>query len=193
MKLERIKQNQIRFSISMEELEQKGLLQDELLSESVGWHELFEELMETASEQFGGEWKEVVTVEILSLTNDELILLFTVESLDDFDFRENIEEIGSSTRKDHPEIIVRLLSFEEVVNVAHRLNVFQNMKSELYSHEGLFYLAIILLDISLEGSEALLKEYGELETLTKEYLSEYGNKIISENAAATVCTYFQRF
>ncbi|MEI5907162.1 adaptor protein MecA [Bacillus spongiae] len=190
MRLERIKQNQIRFSITIEELEEKGLLEEELWKESDIWHNLFEELMETAARQFGVEWEEIVTVEILSLTSVELILLFTIESLENYDFRKDEEGVCPDLMTEECALIVQLSSFEDVISLSHRLHQIDYGISTLYHYQDNFYLSFLLPPVPSVGLEALLKEYGEEGTTTLSILNEYGNKIIEHSACQMVRDYF---
>src|SRR4051794_33301068 len=79
MKLERISPNQIKYSISFEELSYKGLIEEEMLKDSFIWDALFDEMLDEANRIYELETCDAVSVEIYSLTPKELILILTLE------------------------------------------------------------------------------------------------------------------
>ena len=83
MKLERISANKIKYSITFEELTNKGFLQDEILKESFLWDVLFDEMLDEAGRIFELNHFGAVSVEIFSLTSKELVLILTIEEDDE--------------------------------------------------------------------------------------------------------------
>ena len=84
MKLEKISDNKIKFSIGVEELEQKGLFEQDQWKDSYIWHDLFEEMLDEVQGKFGIETQVEITVEIESFDEQEICMILTLESEEDF-------------------------------------------------------------------------------------------------------------
>ena len=89
MKIERINDNQIRCTLSREDLISRHIKLSELAYGSAKARELFRELMEQASYQYGFEAEDIpLMIEAIPLSSESIVLLVTkVESPDELDTR----------------------------------------------------------------------------------------------------------
>ena len=89
MKIERINENQIRCTLSREDLISRHIKLSELAYGSAKARELFRELMEQASYQYGFEAEDIpLMIEAIPLSSESIVLLVTkVESPDELDTR----------------------------------------------------------------------------------------------------------
>ncbi|MDC7279294.1 MULTISPECIES: adaptor protein MecA [Pseudobutyrivibrio] len=89
MKIEKINENQIRCTLSREDLISRHIKLSELAYGSAKARELFRELMEQASYQYGFEAEDIpLMIEAIPLSSESIVLLVTkVESPDELDTR----------------------------------------------------------------------------------------------------------
>ena len=89
MKIERINENQIRCTLSREDLISRHIKLSELAYGSAKARELFRELMEQASYQYGFEAEDIpLMIEAIPLSSESIVLLVTkVENPDELDTR----------------------------------------------------------------------------------------------------------
>lgn len=89
MKIERINENQIRCTLSREDLISRHIKLSELAYGSAKARELFRELMEQASYQYGFEAEDIpLMIEAIPLSSESIILLVTkVDNPDELDTR----------------------------------------------------------------------------------------------------------
>lgn len=89
MKIERINENQIRCTLTREDLVSRQIKLSELAYGSVKARELFRELMEQASFQYGFDAEDIpLMIEAIPLSSESIVLLVTkVENPDELDTR----------------------------------------------------------------------------------------------------------
>ncbi|WP_158598296.1 adaptor protein MecA [Falsibacillus albus] len=197
MKLERLSTNKIKFSITFDELSDKGFLQDELWKESLIWHELFDEMLEEAKNVYDLEMAGAVSVEIYSLTSKEIVLILTLDALDEDYYEEWSEEDDEYEDEEDAEIdedsavTYIFKSIDAVVLLAQRLSSSPAFNSSLYCVENDYYLIFEKInDSSLDRIEALSEEYGSLANRTMHYVMEYGKLLIQNQAIQILNTHF---
>lgn len=83
MKLERISSNKIKYSITFEELSERGIMENDL--DSPIWNHLFEEMLELADQAYHVGESDMLTIEIYSFNVQELVFILTVGEADDAD------------------------------------------------------------------------------------------------------------
>lgn len=83
MKLERISSNKIKYSITFEELSERGIMENDL--DSPIWNHLFEEMLELADQAYHVGESDMLTIEIYSFNVQELVFILTVGEVDDAD------------------------------------------------------------------------------------------------------------
>jgi adapter protein MecA 1/2 len=195
MRLERISDNKIKFSISVEELEQKGLFEQEQWKDSLMWHDLFEDMLDEIQGKFGIDAQMEITVEIESFDEQEICMILTLE-LDDEDY----SDVESSIELFHPIIDKDLLFYfhdlEGIIDVLNRLNHTDKFKPaslevSFFHYEDKYYL----LFENIPGNQhylvkSIVLEYGTLSNQTKYMMLEYGHAIILKNAMQKMKQYF---
>ncbi|MEI2665072.1 adaptor protein MecA [Rossellomorea sp. LJF3] len=194
MKLERISDNKIKFSISVEELEQKGLFEQDQWKDSYMWHDLFEDMLDEVQGKFGIETQMEITVEIESFDDQEICLILTLESEDDFsDWEEGTEMMKSMN--DH-DVLVYFNDFEDLLNLLRRLNEIGKLSHSLiqcsiFHYEKKYYVLIEnLLESDSFVLEAICAEYGQHSTITKHILMEYGRVVLLRDSIKKILQYF---
>ncbi|RST58207.1 hypothetical protein D5F11_018210 [Siminovitchia terrae] len=190
MKLERISSNKIKYSITFEELTNKGFLQDELLRDSFVWDVLFDEMLDEASRIYELNDFGAVSIEIFSLTSRELVLILTLEE----------EEVWHDTiiKDELPEaekdqgLLYRFEEFDHVILLVKRLaslNI-DCASSTLFAFRDLYYLKMDGVSIIHDTIESLCSEYGEEAGVSEAYLEEYAVKIIDKKAFPLIDDHF---
>ncbi|WP_456274204.1 adaptor protein MecA [Bacillus sp. AK031] len=180
MKLERLSSNTVKFSISMAELETKGILEDEQWKDSLVWHEFFEELMDEMYNEYGIDLESTVTVEINSFNSKEMVLILTLNEEDIF------TDDPFAAEEDNETFLYEFKLFEDILSFFHRLPK-ECEGISLYSKGGLYFLQFNKWDPLLT---ALVYEYGEKTNETIHTLNEYGKKIIEDNSCEVLSEHF---
>ncbi|WP_179884948.1 adaptor protein MecA [Bacillus sp. AFS015802] len=194
MKLERISDNKIKFSISVEELEQKGLFEQDQWKDSYMWHDLFEDMLDEVQGKFGIETQMEITVEIESFDDQEICMILTLESEDDFsDWEEGTEMMKSMN--DH-DVVVYFDDFENVLDLLKRINGMGKVNNALIQCSIVYYENhyYVLIENLLEGDsfilEAVCAEYGQHSKMTKHILMEYGRVVLLRDSIEKILFYF---
>ncbi|MCA1063214.1 adaptor protein MecA [Rossellomorea sp. AcN35-11] len=194
MKLERIADNKIKFSISVEELEQKGLFEQDQWKDSYMWHDLFEDMLDEVQGKFGIETQMEITVEIESFDEQEICMILTLESEEDFSDWEDDHKIMKSIN-DH-DVLVYFDDFEYMLDLLKRMRESNKVNHSLiqlsiYYYNHNYYLLIENL-VESEGKilEAICSEYGERTKLSKHVLMEYGRAILLKDSIDKILFYF---
>ncbi|MBS4176542.1 adaptor protein MecA [Lederbergia citrea] len=190
MKLERISQNQIKYSISFEELSYKGFIQDDLLKESFIWDALFDEMLDEASRMYELEDCGAVSIEIFSLTSKELVLILT---LDEEDMIEpSSEDVKKPVKAESENIIVMAADIDHIIMLVKYLIQIkhENILSSLYVLNSNYYLTIEKNGFNQNALYGLCEEYGTIDPISLELLEDYGKPLIEKNALQTLHHYF---
>ncbi|WP_171050735.1 adaptor protein MecA [Bacillus sp. BHET2] len=194
MKLERISDNKIKFSISVEELEQKGLFEQDQWKDSYMWHDLFEDMLDEVQGKFGIETQMEITVEIESFDDHEICMILTLESEDDFsDWEDGNEIMPSMNERD---VLVYLDDFEDLLDLFKRINDMGNVNNSLIQFSIFYYEKnyYVLIENLLEGDsfilEAICAEYGQQSKITKYILMEYGRVVLLRDSIEKILFYF---
>ncbi len=189
MKLERISSNKIKYSITFEELTNKGFLQDELLRDSFVWDVLFDEMLDEASRIYELNDVGAVSIEIFSLTSRELVLILTLEEeiWHDTIIKEELQE----AEKDEG-LLYRFEEFDHIILLVKRLTSLNIdcASSTLFAFGDLYYLKMDGFSIIHDTIESLCSEYGDEAGLSEAYLEEYGVKIIEKKAFPLINDHF---
>ncbi|MGM0845989.1 MAG: adaptor protein MecA [Bacillota bacterium] len=182
MKLERLSSNTVKFSISIAELETKGILEDNQWKDSVVWHDFFEDLMDEMFDEYGIDLESTITVEINSVNSNEMVLILTLSEdgfFEDDPFKEqNVLEEN---------FLISFRLFEDVLAFTYRLRFEDYDEISLYSKSDKYFLEVVGGN---ERLSSLAEEYGERTSETIHTLKEYGNKIINKTCKETLADYF---
>ncbi len=194
MKLERISDNKIKFSISVEELEQKGLFDHDQWKDSLMWHDLFEDILDEVQGKFGIENQMEMTVEIESFDEQEICMILTLENDDDFsDWDEGI--VSVPPKKEH-DILISFNNIDDVIQLVKRIQNLTCIKQDtlevsLYYYKKEYSLLFEnIQDKERLAIEALSYEYGNPAVYSKHLLLEYGLHILKEDTIEKILFYF---
>ncbi|MCJ7839438.1 adaptor protein MecA [Lederbergia sp. NSJ-179] len=190
MRLERIALNQIKYSISIDELTIKGFTEEEMLKEPLVWDALFDEMLDEASRIYNLETCEAMSVEIYSMNHNELVLILTLDEEDLIDPKIGIHAPAIILEQDF--LIFSFDNIEDCIFLAKRLIEVERFHSigSLYALKDRYYLVMMKGGMKQEAILALGEEYGERSTVTWAYLEEYGTLIIDKTAIQTLNAHF---
>ncbi|RIW28012.1 hypothetical protein D3H55_22415 [Bacillus salacetis] len=183
MKLERLSSNTVKFSISIAELELKGILEDDQWKDSLVWHEFFEELMDEMYIEYGIDLESTITVEINSVTSSEMVLILTLsedESFEDDPFLD-----GKAVCRGY--LLYKFCQFEDILSFVQRLNPDDCEELSLYTKDGNYFTEVRKWSQRLAS---LAGEYGEQSDETIHVIREYGSKIIDKRSREVLTEYF---
>ena len=183
MKLERLSRNKIKYSITFEELSDKGFLTDEF--ESFIWYDLFDEMVEIAKKEYQCEITDTISIEIFSLSSMEIVLILTMDE-------KSMNEEQSTNHLIPTFIPDSVFCFESIEDVIQLAQCFENlqirMNSKLMVFEDQYYLKIP----NTKAVNVLCEEYGIESTMSIEMVEEYGMVIIENNALPVLLSYFNQ-
>ncbi|MCJ8006697.1 adaptor protein MecA [Lederbergia wuyishanensis] len=190
MKLERISANQIKYSISFEELSCKGFLQEEMVKDTFIWDSLFDEMLDEASRIYELDTYGAVSIDIYSLTSKELVLILTLDE-------EDVKDTPTENKKKHHSVNghVIVAAFDEVENCISMAKRLSNLNAQLLHSSLFFFNSNYFLAINKEGIRqdtlyGICEEYGDLVNMPIVFLEDYGKLLIKDNAIQALNHYF---
>ncbi|GMA52503.1 adapter protein MecA 1 [Alicyclobacillus contaminans] len=193
MRVERIAKDKVRFFISYDDLEERGIDRDEIWQNGRKVQELFWDMMEAAYEETGFEVVGPISVEAFTMPTEGVVVIVTrVPSLPGVSSEAEEDDRGVDEMAYSTTFVFRFKDFEDVVRAAHLMDSF-GVWTALYAYEGQYYLYI---DESSVGDDvymgvwAVLHEYGEYSEVTKAVLDEYGTPIFEHDAVHQIVTRF---
>jgi len=158
MKIEKLSEHQIKYSISFDEFDQSNLYDDPY------WDEFIAAILEEACSIFQMDQCEKISIEIYSLTEQELILLLTKDHKE-FDAKHSI--------------VYSFVDIEDGISLAKRVRT-TNVRNDLYNMDGYYYL--LLDELADPIMRSICHEFGSKTKLTTHFLSEYGKPILTFDA-----------
>jgi adapter protein MecA 1/2 len=188
MRLERLNYNKIKIFLTFDDLTERGLTKEDLWKNSFKVQQLFREMIEQASDELGFEPTHSLSVEVFSLQAQGMIVILTTknETVEEFeeeymdDFIEMQVTLDEST-----DVFFEFQSFEDLIQLAHRLSPLNVGGGIVYSFNHRFYLLMDFDTYAFENMEdliAVLAEYGSPSTITKYRVHEYGKILIHSDA-----------
>jgi adapter protein MecA 1/2 len=191
MNIERLSKNTVKLSISFEELYEKGFAEKRIVEEDAFlWHELFEELIEEIEKRYHFSYDGPVAIEIHTLTEDEVTLIFTLDFLDYEGYSNNaIEEFYSGWKREFkPLSIYKFTNFEDIIQLAHRIaRMGIRIPSSIFWKDPYYYVAVDYSREKLKKSlEPIFLEYANQSRITIYYLEEYGKIIFRKKGIERV-------
>ncbi|THE15058.1 genetic competence negative regulator [Bacillus timonensis] len=193
MRLERLTYNKIKIFLTFDDLVDRGLTKDDLLSDSLKVHQLFRDMIEEASVELGFEADGPIAVEVYSLQAQGMVIIVTnsVGDLEDEEFMDEDYIEMQVTLDESKDIFYEFHTFEDVIQLSTRLNSLSIDGGRLYSYENYFYLLLEdHVSLQTENIIAILAEFGNPATLTKYRVHEYGKILFNENAMKDIYNYF---
>ena len=208
MKIEKINENMIKVTISINDLEERNIDLNALNYNSPAAQELFWDMMEQAEEQFGFNLSDSqLIIEPIPDSTDGFII--TISKIDeDGDFESIQKYIKSKLKKSDLKvkkkgrkvcsaiIIYSFNNIDDVCDLSRKLDGMYTGESILYKYRDTYYLTMTRMSAQSPNSKQLeifLGEFGnKINNLSfyDGYLNEYGEKIIDGNALEVLRRYF---
>jgi adapter protein MecA 1/2 len=195
MRLERLNYNKIKIFLTLDDLTERGLTKEDIWKDSLKWHQLFHEMLEEASDEFGVDIQGSVAVEIFSMQAQGMVMIVTMQEQEDEEEEDFLLSEGFIDMQvvidDNEDLLFVFNDVEDVIQLSGRLAGMGLNGGSLYHMEGRYYL--LFDDILAEDAEKLasmLAEYGSTSLVTRWRLLEYGKEVIADSAIETLSRYF---
>jgi adapter protein MecA 1/2 len=193
MRLERLTANKIKIFLTSDDLYERGLSKEDIWKDSIKWDQLFQDMLNEASEEFNVDIQGSVAVEVFSLQSQGMIMIITVE--DSSEDEEMLYDgfIEMKVRVDDSEnLLYEFENIEDFISLSKRLISMNICGGNLYSLNNRYYLFMNHLEGSkFEKIAPILSEYGNASIISPYVLFEYGKKIIENNAVETIHHFFK--
>ncbi|KAB2338347.1 genetic competence negative regulator [Cytobacillus depressus] len=192
MRLERLNYNKIKIFLTQDDLTERGLTKDDIWKDSLKWHQLFHDMLEEASEEFGVEIHGSVAVEIFSMQAQGMIMIVTMEEQGEEDLLQDGFIEMQLLMDGSEEILFEIKDFEVVIQLAKRLKYLNITNSSLYAYKESYYFHLYNQNADdVNKLIALLAEYGNPSLLSIHMLEEYGKEIIKDHAVEKLNHFFR--
>lgn len=208
MKIEKINDNKIKVTISLNDLAKRNIDLSSLNYNSPATQELFWDMMEQAEAQFGFNAADAQLV-IEAVPDSDSGFVVTITKVDeDGDFESIQKYIKNRFRKADLRVkkrnkkicsavsIYSFHDFESLCLLCKRLEGIYSGESTLYKCRETYYLSITrnnYASSNLKQFDLLLNEYGNRVSnvyFYEGYLCEYGQKVIEDNAIDIINKFF---
>jgi adapter protein MecA 1/2 len=190
MRLERLTYNKIKIFLTTDDLTDRGLTKEDFWKDSMKWNQLFHDMLEEASDEFGLEILGTVAVEIFSLQAQGMVMIVTMDE----EFGEDLIDEGfiemQVTMEGREVILFEFTDIEDVIQLAKRMSDAGIAGGSLYSFNNTYYFSMNNSDLDAEKAVSLLAEYGNPSIFSIHRLQEYGKEILKENAVEELINHF---
>ncbi|MGI6777937.1 MAG: adaptor protein MecA [Acetivibrionales bacterium] len=208
MKIEKISENMIKVTISLNDLEERNIDLDALNYNSPAAQELFWDMMEQAEVEFGFNISDSQLIIEPVPDSDEGFIITITKMDEDGDFESIQKYIKNRFKKSDLRvkkkslkissalIIYSFSSFDDLIDLCKNINELYSGDSSLYKCNSTYYLILTrnsYLSTNIKIFDNLLNEYGNKVSnvaFYEGYLNEYGVKIIEHEAVEIISTYF---
>jgi len=208
MKIEKINENKIKVTISINDLEERNIDLNSLNYNSPAAQELFWDMIEQAEVQFGFNAADSqLCIEAVPDSEEGFILIITKLSEEgDFEsiqkyiknkYRNTDIRVKKKNRKLYSTITVYAFNgFEDLCALCEKISTIYFGESSLYKYKETYYLVLTRSNLTTSNTKTfdiLLGEYGRKvpnPLFYEGFLNEYGTKIIECNALDTINKYF---
>ncbi|MDP4093338.1 MAG: adaptor protein MecA [Bacillota bacterium] len=210
MKIEKINENKIKVTISLNDLEERNIDLDSINYNSPAAQELFWDMVEQAEIEFGFNITDSQLV-IEPTPDSEEGFIITITKLDEEGDFESIHKyiknrykntdirVKKKSRKLFSTIMIySFRNFDDLCALCDKINAIYGGDSTVYKCKDTYYLSLTRSNITtpnVKAFEAILNEYGKKVSNTgffDGYLSEYGERIIEYDAISTINEYFNK-
>ncbi|MEN8905109.1 MAG: adaptor protein MecA [Clostridiales bacterium] len=208
MKIEKINENKIKITVSLNDLEEREIDISALNYNSPAAQEFFWDMVEQAEVEFGFKASDSqLCIEAIPDTSEGVIITITkIDEDGDFesihkyikgkyknnDIRIKDKHIKSNTNK----VIYFFREFDDLAELTKKLyNVYAG-ESSLYKLKSFYYLVLTKNNLLISNTrifDSLLSEFGNRVTSVifyEGYLNEYALKLIDSSAIETINDYF---
>ena len=215
MKIERISENQLKLTLTKDDLIERDIKLEDLISPSEKTQKLFRDIMEQAldEEDFISE-NTPLMVEAVPMGTDGIMIIVTKVTNKDgknsspADMLHQAQEMRRWKKKpmdtlEHQEeknadiLIYSFPQLDDVIDVSLRLDGTWKGDSSVYKNEGKYFLVLqrdtYTAEETADELELVLKEYGQKHVstpLAKYYLLEHGETIIADKAVKALAKTF---
>lgn len=192
VRLERLTYNKIKIFLTSDDLSERGLTKEDIWKDSLKWHQLFHEMLEEASEEFGVEIQGSVAVEIFSMHAQGMIMIVTMDEQEDEESLSDGFIEMQVTLDGSEDILFQFNGIEDVIQLSKRLYYMNYLGGDLYEMNTSYYF--LIRDVSVVEANklvAILAEYGNASLESVYRLEEYGKSIIKDKAVQTLVHYFK--
>ncbi|WP_405726018.1 adaptor protein MecA [Anaerotignum sp.] len=213
MKIERISENQLKLTLTKDDLKERDIRLEDLITPSEKTQKLFRDIMEQAldEEDFVSENTPLMVEAVPMGTEGIMIIVTKVNNKDKKDSADLLQQAQESRRwkkkpldtLEHAEeknsdiLIYSFSALDDVIHVSLRLDGSFKGESGVYKNEGKYFLVLQGDTYTAEESSAelelILKEYGQKHVstpLAKYYLLEHGETIIASKAVKALAKTF---
>ena len=214
MKIERISENQLKLTLTKDDLKERDIKLEDLITPSEKTQKLFRDIMEQAldEEDFVSSENTPLMVEAVPMGTEGIMIIVTKVNNKDgkkpSDLLQQAQEMRRWKKKpldtlEHAEeknsdiLIYSFPELDDVIHVSLRLDGAFKGDSAVYKNEGKYFLVLQGDTYTAEESSAdlelILKEYGQKHVstpLAKYYLLEHGETIIADKAVKALAKTF---
>ncbi|MDQ2086280.1 adaptor protein MecA [Herbivorax sp. ANBcel31] len=208
MKIERINDNKIKVTISLNDLEERNIDLNSLNYNSPETQELFWDMMEQAEIQFGFTASDSqLCIEAVPDADEGFVILITKMDEDgEFEsihkyiknrFKKTDLRVKKKTKKVCSSIVIYAFDdFDNLCLLCNRLYKTYSGESTLYKLKDVYYILLTKNSWSVDNLDAfdlILNEYGQKVKKTyfyEGYLNEHAVKIIDCTAIESIIAYF---
>ncbi|MBS4191062.1 genetic competence negative regulator [Bacillus sp. FJAT-49705] len=193
MRLERLNYNKIKIFLTLDDLSERGLTKEDIWKDSMKWHQLFHDMLDEASAEFGVEIQGSVAVEIFSMQAQGMIMIVTMEEQGDEELLQDGFIEMQVIMGGEEEILFEFLDFEDVIQLAKRLNNMNITNGSLYAFKNFYYFYLSNQNANdINRLIAVLTEYGNPSMVSIHILKEYGAVVIKDNAIEKLVHFFSK-
>ena len=215
MKIERISENQLKLTLTKDDLKERDIKLEDLITPSEKTQKLFRDIMEQAldEEDFVSENTPLMVEAVPMGTEGIMIIVTKVNNKDKkgntaADLLQQAQETRRWKKKpldtlEHAEeknsdiLIYSFPELDDVIRVSLRLDGGFKGESSVYKNDGKYFLVLqgdtYTAEESSDELELVLKEYGQKHVstpLAKYYLLEHGETIIADKAVKALAKTF---
>ena len=214
MKIERISENQLKLTLTKDDLKERDIKLEDLITPSEKTQKLFRDIMEQAldEEDFISSENTPLMVEAVPMGTEGIMIIVTKVNNKDGKGTGNLLHQAQEMRRwkkkpldtlEHAEeknsdiLIYSFPALDDVIHVSLRLEGSFKGESSVYKNDGKYFLVLMGNTYTAEESSAelelILKEYGQKHIstpLAKYYLLEHGETIIAEKAVVALAKTF---
>ncbi len=215
MKIERISENQLKLTLTKDDLVERDIRPEDLITPSEKTQKLFRDIMEQALDEadFISENTPLMVEAVPSGTDSIMIIVTKVSGKDKnakigADALSQAQDLHRWKKKpidtlEHTEaeksdlLIYSFPELDDVIRVSLRLAEHFRGESSVYKNENKYFLILqgdtYIAEESAAKLELILKEYGQKHIstpLAKYYLLEHGEAMIAEQAVKTLAKTF---
>ncbi|MGG0716667.1 genetic competence negative regulator [Robertmurraya massiliosenegalensis] len=191
MRIERLNYNKIKIFLTSDDLMERGLTKEDIWKDSLKWHQLFHDMLEEASDEFGVKIEGSVAVEIFSMHAQGMIMIVTMEEEEEEQSLHDGFIDMAVTANNNEDILFEFKDFEDVIQLTQHLSNLNVLGGKLYNWNQKYFLS--LKEDSLHQSDsviAILSEFGDVSLRSIHWLEEYGQNVINDHAIETIIEYF---